>query len=198
VIYKNYNFCYDRDLIMNLCLNEVRRAVGDPKINHLKLKDLMERRGLSDGQLAEKVDMGRTTVYYLRTGKQEGTSEKNLKAIAGVLETTVDYLTGEGEVPAVSDGRVAMLLPEPVRKLAQIANSLPEDRQEELLRIASVLLDIERERAEQDLTEEGFQELLEIAEALRESGAPGDAVELLEKFVGHRRALRGAIGVGAV
>lgn len=117
-------------------------------------------------------------MYYLRTGKHQTTSERNLKALAEALETTTDYLSGP-EDAVKDDGRVAVMLPEALIELTQIAERLSEIRQEELVRIAATLEDMERAQASTPPSEI-MEALLLIAEQLREQVGGSDPLESLE------------------
>ncbi|MCF6467331.1 helix-turn-helix domain-containing protein [Nonomuraea sp. MG754425] len=100
-----------------------------------RLREVMERRGLSDQQVAdmvtEQTGMTMTRVYIslLRSGKQKNPTVARLKALAQVLEVRPSYLLGEAD-PA-DDAPFASLSNESrnalryVLELARRADRLP-------------------------------------------------------------------------
>lgn len=131
-----------------------------------------------DADLAALTNMSKSTIYYLRTGKHKSTSAENLKKIADALETTPDYLMRSDEED--DDRRVAVLLPEPIRKLAQIAGNLSDVRQEELIRIAEALEKLERDQPVYVLPTRMMEVLLEVAGEL---GIESESLEELEELL---------------
>jgi transcriptional regulator with XRE-family HTH domain len=105
-----------------------------------RLQDLMDRRNMSNTELAQKSGVTLSMIDYLRTGKRKTASAAVMARLADTLETTVSYLLGMGD-----EGRVTIIVPEAVRRLAEIACRLSEMRQEELVRIAAALEQLERE-----------------------------------------------------
>lgn len=159
------------------------------RFDAVRLQDLMKRRGVSDYQLAHATGISRTMIYYLRKGERKSASAELITKLANALETTVDYLLGED---VNGSGRVTVTVPEGVRRLTEIANRLSEIRQEELVRIAAALEQIEREQATYWNSVEIVQQVLAFAEHYREGDDP-DLLELLETL---RRAPR-RLGSGA-
>lgn len=141
-----------------------------------RLQDLMDRRNVSDYKLGKMTGISRTMIYYLRKGERKSASAELITKLANALDTTVDYLLGE-EVNG--SGRVTVTVPEGVRRLTEIANRLSEIRQEELVRIAAALEQVEREQATYWNSVEIVQQLLAFAEQYREGDNP-DLLELLE------------------
>lgn len=62
-----------------------------------RLRDMMEKRGLSQSELGRRVGVSQATIYKLVTGVSYGS--KHLHLIARALETTPAYLTGETDDP---------------------------------------------------------------------------------------------------
>jgi transcriptional regulator with XRE-family HTH domain len=153
--------------------------MADVTVNRERLKSLMLRRNVGDGDMAKLTGISRTTFYYLRTGHHATTSERALTAIAQALDTTVEYLTGEGE-PEEEGDRVAVVLDEPGRKLAEITANLSAIRKEELIRMAQVLLDMEREQSKIPPTKEALDVLMGIYEQLRVYSKGADPLAALE------------------
>ncbi len=61
-----------------------------------RLKELRERRGLSQEQLAKIIGVDRTTIVKYETGASRPT--RYLKKIAHYFDVTTDYLLGEEEL----------------------------------------------------------------------------------------------------
>lgn len=136
--------------------------MGEMRFDAERLQDLMDRRGVSDYQVAEAAGISRTMVYYLRKGQRKSASAEVMTKLAKALETTVDYFIGADDS---TNGRVTVTVPEGVRRLTEVANRLSELRQEELVRIAEVLEKFEREEAERN-AEEDARQIAEIEAAV--------------------------------
>lgn len=156
--------------------------MNDISVNSERLKDLMLRRKVGDSKLAELSGLGRTTIYYLRSGQTKATSERNLRTIAAALDTTVAYLSGEGEAQEDSE-RVAVLLTEPIRQLAEVANSLSEIRQEELIRMARALVELEREQFQSIPSSESMDALIDIYNDIKAFAGGADPIVTLQAFL---------------
>src|SRR5690606_34889023 len=102
-----------------------------------------------------------------------------IKKIADALETSVSYLLGENDNKNVP----TKPLPEPIRQLAQIASNLSKVRQEELIRIAKALAEMEREHAQRPLSEAAVRALTELSEELRGNGENEDLLALLQDLL---------------
>jgi transcriptional regulator with XRE-family HTH domain len=152
--------------------------MADVTVNGERLKSLMLKRNVGDGDMAKLTGLSRTTFYYLRTGHHNTTSERALTAIAQALDTTVEYLTTEGEPE--EEGGVAVVLDEPGRKLAEVSSNLSAIRKEELIRMAQMLLDMEREQSKIPPTREALDVLVEIYNQLRVYSKGADPLDALE------------------
>lgn len=136
-----------------------------PQVNLARLKRLMEKKGYGIGELAEYSGVKYQTVYSLVKGRRTNTTADTLRRIADALDTSIDYLLGniDDDKPPIEK------LPEPIRQIAQVAGNLSEVRQEELLRIAGVLVDIEREQAstlaERQSRKDNAQAMMSLIEA---------------------------------
>lgn len=159
--------------------------MSEMKINSARLKRLMDKRGVSDGDLAEAVGKGRTTIYYLRVGKNKTTSEATLRLIADYLQTTMEYLTEESEAD-LDDGRVPVLLPERPRRLAEIAVKLSGLRQEELLRIAATFEKMEAEELRQPVSTEMMRDLLKQVADLGPHASVANLIQVLRSIMGNQ------------
>jgi transcriptional regulator with XRE-family HTH domain len=171
---------------------EEDRTMADIKVNRARLKTLMLKREVSDGDVGALTGLARTTIYNLRVGNRDTTSERTLFAIAQALDTTVDYLSSEGE-PEDDGRRVAVMLDEPGRKLAEVAKNLSAIRKEELIRIAETLVAMEREQSKLPLTAEAMDTLIEIAEQLRVFAGGNDPLEVLEALLNANTNAKGFV-----
>lgn len=59
-----------------------------------KIKELREKQGLSQAQLAKKIGVSSSTIAMIESGAREG-SLKNLTKIADFFGVTLDYLEGK-------------------------------------------------------------------------------------------------------
>lgn len=59
-----------------------------------KIKELREKQGLSQAQLAKKIGVSSSTIAMIESGAREG-SLKNLTKIADFFGVTIDYLEGK-------------------------------------------------------------------------------------------------------
>ena len=62
-----------------------------------RLRQVRERRGMSQQELADRAQVSRQLVYFLESGRRESTSVEVAKRIALALGTSVDYLVGTWE-----------------------------------------------------------------------------------------------------
>lgn len=142
-----------------------------PMINLKRLATLMDKKNYGMGELAEYSGVKYDTVYSIVKGRRTNSSADTLRRIADALDTSIDYLLGDTDDPAPPVQR----LPEPIRQLALIANRLSGVRQDELLRIAATLEQLEREQPTYVMPAQVMDVLLTLAEKL---GAGDVLVEL--------------------
>lgn len=62
-----------------------------------RLKKLREEKGLSQEQLAEKLDINRTSVVHYESGSDRIPRTKRLQEIADFFNVSVDYLLGRSD-----------------------------------------------------------------------------------------------------
>jgi transcriptional regulator with XRE-family HTH domain len=129
-----------------------------PTVNLNRLERLMSERNWSIADLAEYSGVKYNTVYSLCTGRRVNTSSRTLMKIAEALDTSADYLLGETE----EEKPPLQKLPRQVRQLAEVARKLSEPRQEELLRIAALIDELDRERQTEERADEMSQLLASI------------------------------------
>ena len=63
-----------------------------------RVKDIREKKGMSQTELSEKAGITRTTIWKLETGENEVTTSKTLLAIAEALGVSVKDLFFDDEV----------------------------------------------------------------------------------------------------
>lgn len=148
----------------------------DLQFNGDRLADLMKRKKVSDGDVAKSTGLSRTMIYYLRKGKRKSASAENIAKIAEALETNTNYFLTD----SAGDTRVAVMLPEPLRQLAEVAGRLSEVRQGELLRIAAALEELEREQVIYSMPAAVMQELIAFADQIEEEGSDTELLPILE------------------
>jgi transcriptional regulator with XRE-family HTH domain len=68
-----------------------------------RVKDLRERRGLTQGQLAQYGGASQSYISDIESGKQTNVGSGKLVGIARVLKTNVGYLVGDTDDPRPSD-----------------------------------------------------------------------------------------------
>lgn len=140
-------------------------------INLKRLAALMDKKKYGIGELAEYSGVKYDTVYSILKGRRTNSSADTLRRIADALDTSIDYLLGDTDDPTPPVQR----LPEPIRQLASIANRLSGVRQDELLRIATTLEQLEREQPTYAMPAQVMDVLLTLAEKL---GAGDVLIEL--------------------
>jgi transcriptional regulator with XRE-family HTH domain len=146
-----------------------------------RLVAAMKKAKIGDTKLAEQAGISRQMVFLMRKGQRQKVSAAIIGQIATALNTTTDYLMGgdmESKEPPMQK------LPEPIRQLAEIANDLSEARQEELLRIAAALLQLEREQhGSEPMSTEDMRMLLELTEKVKEEGDEGSVLQSLKRLL---------------
>ncbi len=108
-------------------MSEARQAVAS------RLRLAREQAGLSQGQVANLLDMHRPTVSEIEAGRRRVSAEE-LAEFARIYEVSLDWLTGtEGEQVDENDDRVmlaarqlARLKPEDLDKVMRLLSSLRE------------------------------------------------------------------------
>jgi transcriptional regulator with XRE-family HTH domain len=138
---------------------------------HDRLQQLMDKRGLNDGQLAYKADISKSMVYYLRTGGRDNVSATIAGILAKELGTSVEYLVGMTDDPAP----IKQQLEQEIEALLQAARQLPRYRQRDLRRLAETFAN------------ENIQDQMEMAlDMIRHYG--GERIE--DSLVDFLRSLR--------
>lgn len=154
-----------------------------PMVNLTRLMKMMDKKGYDIVELAEYSGVKYDTVYSLVKGRRTNTTADTLRRIADALDTSIDYLLGDTDDATPPVAR----LPEPIRQLAEIANRLSGVRQDELVRIAATLEQLEREQPAYVMPVQTMDVLLSLAEKL---GA-GDVLVQLRAMIPQSAARQG-------
>ncbi len=154
------------DMLSDWNIDSVRKGgekLSEVKFDPEKLKAAMDaaRPPIGDTALARKVGISRQMIFLMKKGERNGVSAEILGRIAQALNVPLsDLMTGD-----VEDGaRDETQLPEAIRQIALIANRLSEVRQDELLRIATTLEQLEREQPTYAMPVQVMDILLKLAE----------------------------------
>jgi transcriptional regulator with XRE-family HTH domain len=180
-----YTLCKDssvRVVQKSSTMQNMEKGTGmekEPGVDLARLNQLMKEKSWGIGELAQYSGVKYDTVYSLVKGRRPNNSVVTIKKIADALETSVSYLLGENDNKNVP----TKPLPEPIRQLAQIASNLSKVRQEELIRIAKALAEMEREHAQRPLSEAAVRALTELSEELRGNGENEDLLALLQDLL---------------
>lgn len=153
--------------------------MGELRFDSNRLAELMKKKRIGDTELARLSGVSRTMIFYLKKGKRNTASAETVAKIAAALNTTVAYLLGEGEEKQPPMQK----LPEPIRQLAEVAGDLSEVRQEELLRIARTLAELDQDKPETPIDGETMRAMIHIADQLRARGGNEDLLPMLEALL---------------
>lgn len=142
-------------------------------IDYERFEKLMKEKKWKASELGKYAGLDYNTAYAIFTGRRPNPNSDTLMAICKALGCTTDYLLGR------SNQRypVTDKLPEQVRQLTRIAGKLSETRQEELLRIAETLEELESRRPVYTVAGNMIDQILALIEGL---GSEGDTVVIKE------------------
>lgn len=147
----------------------------NPQVDVERLKELMKEKKWRVSDLAYYSGVNYNTVYAMVRGRRTNPQSANLNAIATALSVTPDYLLRKSDHRKPPKEK----LPEQVRQLASIAGRLSVARQEELVRIAEILEDLERKQPLYTLTEEAYDSLAAILDSLENTAESQETALLL-------------------
>lgn len=133
-------------------------------------------------ELAQYSGVKYDTVYSIVKARRKNTTLQILTSIATALGISMDHLLSEQE----GTGGVPKL-PAAIQQLADIAGSLSEVRQEELIRIAIALQKLEQEP--QAFSESQVTALLQLRDQMIEQGAKPETLRLFETLIPPPRRL---------
>ncbi|HDR6739905.1 TPA: helix-turn-helix transcriptional regulator, partial [Bacillus thuringiensis] len=99
--------------------------------NHERLKSLIDRKGISQQQLADAIGVSHVSVYNYVEGKKKP-GIRTLQKIANHLKVTTDYLLGVSDSPHLTADQDLQLTKE-AQEILQIINDLPEKQRKKAL-----------------------------------------------------------------
>lgn len=121
--------------------------MGEIRVIGARVRSLREQRGLSQGQLAYKINSTSGQISRIENNERPGVAAVTIAAIARVLGTTVEYLLGMTNDPSP--------LPEPdihyeltpeqilqVQELSERVSRMPLDRQFAVMEAFLALLEL--------------------------------------------------------
>jgi transcriptional regulator with XRE-family HTH domain len=153
--------------------------IKKPMINLTRLKELMEKRGMTMVDLAKEAEVSYDTIFSIHSGRRPNTSSATLRKLAKALRVSVnDLLEGGGEDVIENE------LPQIVRQLAEIATELSETRQEELVRIADAFKKLESEEGYLPFDRKKMLALLHAAETLGPGDGTADLILAMRQELG--------------
>lgn len=154
-------------------------APKKPSIDYVRFAELMAEKGWGPPELSLYAKIKYDTAYAIVSGRRSNPNSRTLKAIAAALGCTTDYLLGKIDTryPPIEK------LPIQIRQLSEVASRLSEIRQEELVKIAESLEELEREKPVYSVPAEAMNALLEVYEQIRRTGDHPDIMPLLEALL---------------
>ncbi|PEP80715.1 transcriptional regulator [Bacillus toyonensis] len=110
--------------------------------SHERLKSLIDKRGISQQQLADAIGVSHVSVYnYVEGKKQPGT--RTLQKIANFLKVTTDFLLGLSDSPDLTADKDLQLTKE-AQEILQIINELPEEKRKKALEQLEMFVNYEK------------------------------------------------------
>lgn len=117
--------------------------MSDVRFIASRLAERMTELGYTDESLAEETGIGKTTIYYLksgRKGKHVSTSAENLTILADTLAVAPEFFTDEDADPSPNQKKMSAL----VADIANIAEKLSPAKQRQLREIGKALVKLEK------------------------------------------------------
>lgn len=128
-----------------------------------RLAEKMTEQNLNDAAVAKKTGISKTTIYYLRKGRDNRgvtTSAEYLLKIANALNTAPEYFVDADADPSPNQKKMSAL----VADIASIAEELSPSKQRELRELSHALARIDRSAKPDDL----YAEIMELVARLAE------------------------------
>ncbi|AFQ14942.1 TPA: helix-turn-helix domain-containing protein [Bacillus thuringiensis] len=110
--------------------------------NHERLKSLIDRKGISQQQLADAIGVSHVSVYNYVEGKKKP-GIRTLQKIANHLKVTTDYLLGVSDSPHLTADQDLQLTKE-AQEILQIINDLPEKQRKKALEQLEMFVNYEK------------------------------------------------------
>lgn len=111
-----------------------RSAVVDAAVFGARVRALMEQKGLSPSELADRADLARSAMTMFFSGERKPSADAVAK-LAEVLDATTDFLLGRSDESNVDD----LLRHEKVRELMHLFLSLSSRDQDRLLEMVRLI-----------------------------------------------------------
>jgi transcriptional regulator with XRE-family HTH domain len=135
----------------------------DVKFISARLAEKMKEKELNDATLAKQAGISKTTIYYLRKGRDNRgvtTSAEYLLKIAKALNTAPEYFVDADADASPNQKKMSAL----VADIASIAEELSPSKQRELRELSTALAKIDRTTKPDDL----YVEIMELLTRLTE------------------------------
>ncbi|MCI4057546.1 helix-turn-helix domain-containing protein [Bacillus cereus] len=112
--------------------------------SHERLKSLIEKKSITQQQLADAIGVSHVSVYnYVEGKKAPGT--RTLQKIANYLKVTTDYLLGLSDSPDLTAGEDLQLTKE-AHEILQIINDLSEEQRKKALEQLEMFVNYEKSK----------------------------------------------------
>ena len=108
-----------------------------------RIKQLREKKGMNQKQLAEKAKMTRATISRIETGQVKEVKSEALKKLAVALGVTVDFLVGQSEEMSADDMIIA---DDQIKNVMSDMYSLGPNPRQEVEDFVRYLLEKEKKR----------------------------------------------------
>ncbi|MGM7428525.1 helix-turn-helix transcriptional regulator [Bacillus pacificus] len=110
--------------------------------NHERLKSLLDKKGISQQQLADAIGVSYVSVYNYVEGKKKP-GIRTLQKIANFFKVTTDYLIGLSDTPDLTANQDLQLTAE-AQEILQIINELPEEKRKKALEQLEMFVNYEK------------------------------------------------------
>lgn len=102
-----------------------------------RLNELCQEKGVKGGRMCTDLGFSKSLMTDLKSGRKKGVNAETAQKIASYFGVSVGYLLGEEEEkPAQEDE-----LSENLRKLIDFAMTVPEDKQELVLKVMKSIVE---------------------------------------------------------
>ena len=108
-----------------------------------RIKQLREKKGMNQKQLAEKAKMTRATISRIETGQVKEVKSEALKKLAVALGVTVDFLVGQSEEMSADD---IIIADDQIKNVMSDMYSLGPNPRQEVEDFVRYLLEKEKKR----------------------------------------------------
>lgn len=155
--------------------------MDDVRFIATRLAEKMKEYKLDDKKLAEKTKISRSTIYYLRNGRDGRnvtTSAQNLAKIAEVLRTSPEYFIDEDADPSPNQKKMSAL----VADIVGMADELSPVHQRELRELANALVEMEHSATVESIYNDLMDSITRLAELKGGKALLKDLLDYLESI----------------